>query len=330
MEQANVASWQMIFTSLMKHFHETLSRLVDARLFHFWPPETKTFLLTGLYQRMHSYDSGGFVWTIFYCLRRSNHQVIHYSGLIYREKSMILLFFCYVFSFSFTVKAAPQWVCFCDLCLSCIWYPEIKASNLANNSRGLELLTDLIVKILCVVDFLSTQVQWTDNMHNIRLKELVRLFAEVQQKTRRILTEWGIISPQTSGIELTKWHLKELTRVKDGLMDREQKGETVKQKAALNQEVEWVVIGGLLVWFPSSPGCMSKYPLEKCWTCKWLLMSRLAPCMAASATSVCEWVNVTSVVKCFERSVDWKSAIEMSIYCAAEAKLLASQLNLTC
>ena len=36
--------------------------------------------------------------------------------------------------------------------------------------------------------------------------------------------------------------------------------------------------------------------------------------------SVCEWVNLTSAVKCFEWSVDWKSATELQGCCGSEVE----------
>ena len=36
--------------------------------------------------------------------------------------------------------------------------------------------------------------------------------------------------------------------------------------------------------------------------------------MASVYECVCEWVNVVNIVKHFEWSVDWKSAIEMQVH----------------
>ena len=68
-----------------------------------------------------------------------------------------------------------------------------------------------------------------------------------------------------------------------------------------------LVIRRSLVRFPAPPSCMSKRPWARYWTlnCSWWAVGALHG-------SLChQCMNVASVVKRFEQSVDWKSAMKM-------------------
>ena len=73
-----------------------------------------------------------------------------------------------------------------------------------------------------------------------------------------------------------------------------------------------LVIGGGRMWLESPA------PPAACWSVleqdsepQIAPGEQLAHCMPLVCECVCEWVNVTSVVKRLERSVDWKSTLEM-------------------
>ena len=67
------------------------------------------------------------------------------------------------------------------------------------------------------------------------------------------------------------------------------------------------------VRFPGSPGYTSSYPWARYWTPNsWLAGWHFAWQPLPSSVWMC--VNVTSVVKRFELSINWKSAIEMQVH----------------